>query len=87
MNACPIRAGSGTGFSAIAVACLLALAAWPAGLAAQVIENPAKPLAKNAGRVIAPQEVLAISDEGTSDFYFKWPSGLAIGPDGSLLLT
>jgi len=54
---------------------------------AQVIENPAKPLAKNAGRVITPQEIAVVSDEGTSDFYFKWPSGLAIGPDGSLLLT
>ncbi len=46
---------------------------------AQVIENPAKPLAKNAGRVVAPEEVLAISDEGTSEFYFKWPHALAAG--------
>jgi hypothetical protein len=56
-------------------------------LSAQVVENPAKPKAANAGRVITPTEVLAISDEGTSDFYFKWPRDLAIGPDGSLLLT
>ncbi|RPJ00875.1 MAG: hypothetical protein EHM31_07110, partial [Candidatus Aminicenantes bacterium] len=53
----------------------------------QVIENPAKPKAANAGRVITPQQVLAISDEGTSDYYFKWPHDLAIGPNGSLLLT
>jgi len=53
----------------------------------QVVENPAKPLAKNAGRVVTPTEVLAISDEGASDFYFKWPRDLAIGPVGSLLLT
>ena len=52
-----------------------------------VIENPAKPKAANAGRVVAPQEVLAISDEGTSDYYFKWPHALAAGPDGGLLLT
>jgi len=53
----------------------------------QILENPAKPRAANAGRVIAPTEVLAISDEGTGDFYFKWPRDLGIGPNGSLLLT
>jgi hypothetical protein len=53
----------------------------------QVIENPAKPKAANAGRVVAPQEVLTISDEGTSDYYFKWPRGLRTAPGGSLLLT
>jgi len=53
----------------------------------QVVENPAKPKAANAGRVIAPQEVLALSDEGTGDYYFKWPHALAAGPDGGLLLT
>ncbi|MCX6568527.1 MAG: 6-bladed beta-propeller [Candidatus Aminicenantes bacterium] len=55
-------------------------------LSAQVVENPAKPKAKNAGRVVAPEEVLAISDEGTSDYYFKRPRSLGIAPDGSLLL-
>ena len=52
----------------------------------QVIENPAEPKAKNAGRVVVPEEVLTISDEGTSDYYFKWPRGLRTAPDGSLLL-
>jgi hypothetical protein len=51
-----------------------------------VIENPDKPKAANAGRVIAPQEVLAISDEGTSDYYFKRPQKLATAPDGSLFV-
>jgi hypothetical protein len=59
----------------------------PAAAAGQVIENPAKPKAANAGRVIVPQEVVAISDEGTSDYYFNWPRGLRTDPDGSLLLT
>jgi hypothetical protein len=88
MKAYPVRAGSGAHrrLRAFAATCLLALSAWPAGLAAQVIENPAKPMAKNAGRVVAPEEVLAISDEGTSEFYFKWPHALAAGPDGSLIL-
>ena len=53
---------------------------------AQVIENPAKPKAANAGRVVAPAEALSISDEGTSDFFFQLPNALMNGPDGSLLL-
>ncbi len=50
------------------------------------IENPDKPKAANAGRVLAPERVAVISDEGTSDFYFKWPHGLGPGPGGSLLV-
>jgi hypothetical protein len=53
----------------------------------QVIDNPAKPTATDAGRVVVPQQVLVISDEATSDFYFKWPRELRTAPDGSLLLT
>jgi hypothetical protein len=67
----------------IAAALFFLLAATGDG---QIIENPAKPKAANAGRVITPQEVLVISDAGTSDYYFKWPHALAAGPDGSLLL-
>jgi hypothetical protein len=51
-----------------------------------VIGNPAKPKAANAGRVVTPEEVAVISDERTSDFYFKWPNLLATGPDGSLFI-
>ena len=50
----------------------------------QVVENPAKPKAKNAGRTVVPEEVLMISDEGTSAYYFKRPRGLTTAPDGSL---
>jgi hypothetical protein len=53
----------------------------------QVIENPAKPKSTNAGRVITPQEAAAISDDGTSAFYFYWPRGLRTSPDGSLILS
>lgn len=59
----------------------------PAAVFGQVIENTAKPKASDAGRVVTPQEVVAISDEGTSDYYFKWPRGLRAAPGGSLLLT
>lgn len=55
-------------------------------MSAQVIENPAKPKAANAGRVVTPEEVLSISDEGTSDYFFKWPHGLKTTPDGSLIV-
>ena len=66
---------------------LAILLALPAAGLAQIIENPAKPKAANAGRIVLPTEVLAISDEGTSDYYFKWPRELRTAPGGSLLLT
>jgi hypothetical protein len=59
----------------------------PAAGFGQIVENPAKPKAANAGRVVMPEEVLAISDEGTSDYYFKWPRELRAAPGGLLLLT
>jgi hypothetical protein len=74
-------------FVQAAAACLaLALLSWHLSSAAQVIENPAKPRAKNAGRAVVPKEILAISDEGRSDFYFKWPGNLRVAPDGSLFV-
>jgi hypothetical protein len=52
----------------------------------QVIENPEKPLAKNAGRVLDLKEVWRITDEG-GQFYFKYPYSLKIAPDGSIFLA
>ena len=66
---------------AAAVLILPVAAAW-----AQVIENPAKPKARDAGRIVTAQEVLAITDDGTDDYYFKWPRGLNTALDGSLAL-
>jgi len=54
-------------------------------VSAQVIDNPAKPKAENAGRMIAPREVLAIEDDGTN-FFFKYPYNLKTGPDGSIFI-
>lgn len=54
-------------------------------LSAQVVDNPAKPKAADAGRVIAPPEVLTITDEG-GEFYFKYPRNLKVGPEGSLFV-
>ena len=51
-----------------------------------IIENPAKPLAKDAGRVIALKEVWRITDEG-GEFFFKYPHNLQIADDGSIFLA
>ena len=65
---------------------LVLLVAIPPAIVGQIIENPAKPKAVNAGRVVIPDEVLSVSDEGTRDFYFEVPHDLTIAPDGALLL-
>lgn len=48
-----------------------------------IIENPEKPLSKNAGRVLKLQEVLRITDE-SGDFYFKYPRDFMVAYDGSI---
>jgi hypothetical protein len=50
-----------------------------------IIENPEKPLNKNAGRVIQLKEILRIKDEGT-DFYFKEPWEIDVAEDGSIFV-
>jgi hypothetical protein len=62
------------------------LITFPSGILSQIIENPAKPKAANAGRVIVPEEVLAISDQGTREYFFEVPRDLTIAPDGSLIV-
>jgi hypothetical protein len=52
----------------------------------QVIENPAKPSAKDAGRVLQLTEVWRISDE-SGEFYFKYPRELKIADDGTIFLA
>jgi len=49
----------------------------------KVIENPEKPLSKNAGRILKLEEVLRIKDEGR-EFYFKFPfvNGLRVSGKG-----
>ncbi len=51
----------------------------------QVIENPAKPVAKNAGRVLDLREEFRITDE-QGDFYFSNPKNIKLAPDGSLFI-
>ncbi len=52
----------------------------------QIIENPAKPIAKNPGRIIGLSEVWRITDEG-DDFYFRSPHNLQIAADGSIFIA
>ncbi len=51
-----------------------------------IIENPVKPLAKNAGRVVTLKEVLRIVDEGDK-YYFRHPNLLHIAPDESIFVN
>jgi hypothetical protein len=59
---------------------LIAVAAFSAQ---DIIENPAKPPSRNAGRVLQLTEVLRITDD-KGPFYFKQPGDLRISPDGSI---
>jgi hypothetical protein len=56
-----------------------------AGLA-QIVENPAKPTAKNAGRVLNLTEVWRITDKG-GEFYFQSPRRLQIAFDGTIFVA
>lgn len=52
----------------------------------KIIENYAVPQDKNAGRVLALEEIMRISDE-SGDFYFKRPRKIRIAPDESIFLV
>jgi 6-bladed beta-propeller len=60
---------------------------FPARAEGQVrVDNPARALANNAGRVIELEEVQRIRDDGES-VVFKSPRNFALGPDGSLFFS
>ncbi|TET66646.1 MAG: 6-bladed beta-propeller [Candidatus Aminicenantes bacterium] len=50
-----------------------------------IIENPAKPINPNAGRILNIQEVLRITDEG-GEFYFLGPRYIKVAPDGTIFI-
>jgi len=52
-------------------------------LAQTIIENPEKPLSKNARRIVKLKEVMRIRDNG-KDVIFRFPYELQIGPDGGI---
>jgi len=80
MNKMARVAGSSTWPGVLPV--LLAVTAIAFG---QVVENPAKPKAVNAGRILKLTEVWKITDDG-GEFFFKYPNNLQIAEDGSILV-
>lgn len=50
------------------------------------VDNPAKPLAADAGRVLGLSEIWRISDEG-GRFFFKMPRDLQVTDDGTVFLA
>ena len=62
------------------------LAATGAAPGQTVIENPAKPLAKDAGRILKLTEVWRITDDG-GEFFFKYPHNLQIAENGTIFLA
>jgi hypothetical protein len=68
--------------AALAVAALIPVF----GLAQQIIENPEKPVAKNAGRILEFNEIWRVKDD-SGDFFFKYPYQLQIAGDGTIFLA
>lgn len=68
--------------SSIAAIVLLAAVASP-GRAQTRVDNPARALAKNAGRVVNLEEVLRIRDDGQTAV-FRSPRNFSLGPDASI---
>lgn len=58
------------------------LSVWLSGFG-QIIENPAKPIAKNAGRIVTLKEELRIEDTGTG-YFFKNPGPVRVSPRGDI---
>ncbi|MHB8094070.1 MAG: 6-bladed beta-propeller [Candidatus Aminicenantales bacterium] len=54
--------------------------------AQEIIENPDKPLAKDAGRVLELRDEWVITDE-SGDFYFVYPHNLQVTDDGSVFIA
>jgi hypothetical protein len=54
--------------------------------AQEIIENPEKPMNKNAGRVLELKEELRITDKG-GEFFFQFPNNIKVASDGSIFIT
>jgi len=81
------RTISSRGFRTAGHLALMAILGAMSVLSAQsVIENPAKPLAKDAGRILQLTEVWRITDESAA-FFFKYPRNLQIADDGTIFMT
>lgn len=67
------------------LAVLVLFVAFSTAGAQTVIDNPAKPLSPNAGRVVKLEEVMRIEDTG-EDYFFKNPSVIRVSPRGDLFI-
>ena len=52
----------------------------------EIIENPEKPLSKNAGRVVRMEKVHEITDE-SGEFFFKHPGNFRVAPNGDFFIS
>ena len=86
MNKTARVAGSRTWPGVLPVLLAVTLLSFSGVLLAQIIENPAKPKAENAGRVLKLTEVWKITDDG-GEFFFKYPNYLQIAEDGSVFVV
>lgn len=67
------------------LAILVFLVTFSTAGAQTVVDNPAKPLSPNAGRVVKLEEVMRIEDTG-EDYFFKNPSVIRVSPRGDLFI-
>jgi hypothetical protein len=51
----------------------------------EIIDNPAQPLSKSAGRVVELEERLRIKETG-DQFFFKFPYNLKVSPNGGIFV-
>ncbi|MCX6568876.1 MAG: hypothetical protein NT147_07500 [Candidatus Aminicenantes bacterium] len=58
----------------------------PSSSVGQIAENPSKPIAKDAGRLLKLTEVWRINDEG-GEFYFRRPYNLQVADDDSIFIA
>jgi hypothetical protein len=77
-------AGPGIRRAFVSIAVATALTVLPAA-AQRIDENPASPIAKNAGRVVVLKEVMRIEDEGEA-YFFRRPFGLRVRGDGAVFI-
>ena len=54
--------------------------------AQEIIENPQKPLRKNAGRILKLEEEIKISDEN-GDFFFRYPDNVRLNKEGYIFIS
>lgn len=55
------------------------------GTAQEIIENPAEPLNKNAGRMVKLKVDLVINDTG-DEYYFRTPKNIKVSPEGFIFI-